>query len=662
MEKEELSNLVYLIFDSLKELEEKGIFSYEKFQNTFIYFKTVNGKILEDFTKWIRYLNSEVVSSVSVVENLTPSEYEPFNGVTHLLIKCSNKAFEWCIEDLGENKFVFYETAVYYDENFLNNYNVKNELVISTYYRNFSKEYAISALEQVSEPWERRIRHLYEILTEQEFIYVLMDNENVTYERGSRYSKPYVIEKGGYSEFLITPLSTLDDFVYYDFEKANFSAEPFLSCFEQKEFFDLCKVLSSQTNARFEVHLENGIVIGDIKEIQTCIDRKNEFAINLDRKTLEHINKNDVSNKRNVALKKSAKINKKLIPLYAVILACFVGYFVLRTPFVSTFFYSTNNYDTSYFNLIEKYRGFSKNVKITPTSTVLCNKKNYTPEVITADPFSYSDIKSITITGCIKYIDDFAFANCEKLSSVKLYKKTREINNCAFMNCPLLEEIEIPPSVYHIGIKVFEGDNIKKLTIGQNLYEKYGKDLGNGITEDTEIIFTDDSKAFDPLTYCKIEKTGDDYLITEISSPFPVFVVPDNIKYLMAPMSTRVTDHKKYTFSYGYLGKYSKITEFIIPDSVVSIDMNFFKDSNIKSIIIPDSVTEIGISAFENSALEEIQISKNLKHLGYDAFYNTQLKKIIVNDGVNKVELVKDEQNNKSLIEVLEEYIEEKNE
>ncbi len=635
MTKEELSDFVYDIYKAYKELEDKDIFPYEKFEDKFVFFKTASGEVLDDFTKWLRYLNSEVLLTMSVVENLTHSGHENFDGVCHLLASSSKKAFEWRIEEIADDVFVLYEIAVFFDDGYLKTHQIKSKFNVGLCCRNFANDFSVCALEQYDESWERRSRHLKEILAGQDFIYVLMDNNDVTYEKGNRYAKPLVIEKGGLSELVITPSSTLEDFVYYDFEKANFSRKPFLSRFTQEEFFDLCNTLSSMTNARFEVHMKDGIASIGVNEIQTCIDRKKSYAEKLDEKTLACIKKNNAAKKANheIFLKK----NKKILPIFFVIIAAMMLYFVSRTPFVASEHYSSANYDGKYYNLIEKYRGLSKNVTITAKSAVANKKGRYVPEVMTKEAFSGSKIKSIEITGGIKYIDDYAFSNCEKLSKVQLNHGLREINDFAFKNCPLVKEIEIPPSVYKLGTGIFDGDRISKLTIGKKLYELYSENLGSGITENTQIEFTDDAKAFDPLTYCKITEKYGKKAIAEISSPFPVFVVPDGIEYLLGAESVAKDKHVKDYYEFGYMGKYSKITEFIMPDTVTSIDWRFFKDAKIKSIVIPDSVVEIKEFAFEGSELEEIEMGKNVSRIGRRAFENTKIKSIVIPDSATEI-------------------------
>jgi len=73
-------------------------------------------------------------------------------------------------------------------------------------------------------------------------------------------------------------------------------------------------------------------------------------------------------------------------------------------------------------------------------------------------------------------------------------------------------------------------------------------------------------------------------------------------------------------------------TTVIIPDSVLTIGENVFKDStNLTNVVIPSSVTRIENGAFEGCAnLRYIDISQSVKYIGDCAFKNSGLNKLII--------------------------------
>lgn len=67
------------------------------------------------------------------------------------------------------------------------------------------------------------------------------------------------------------------------------------------------------------------------------------------------------------------------------------------------------------------------------------------------------DIKSIALPDNIKKIDEYAFAECENLTYVKLSNNLEFIGNGAFEGCKNLKQLNIPKSVKHIENDAFEG-------------------------------------------------------------------------------------------------------------------------------------------------------------------------------------------------------------
>ncbi|MBO4894719.1 MAG: leucine-rich repeat domain-containing protein [Clostridia bacterium] len=82
----------------------------------------------------------------------------------------------------------------------------------------------------------------------------------------------------------------------------------------------------------------------------------------------------------------------------------------------------------------------------------------------------------------------------------------------------------------------------------------------------------------------------------------------------------------------GNLKKYvGASAEIIIPDSVVTIEDNVFKDfKNLKSVVISDSVKTIGKYAFSGCiGLENVTLGKSLEYIEEYAFDNcTEIKKV----------------------------------
>ena len=81
-------------------------------------------------------------------------------------------------------------------------------------------------------------------------------------------------------------------------------------------------------------------------------------------------------------------------------------------------------------------------------------------------------------------------------------------------------------------------------------------------------------------------------------------------------------------------------TEYVIPDSVTSIDNNAFTYSkNLTSVTIPSGVTSIGTGVFSHcTALESVTIPDSVKTIEDSAFYNCRsLTSVTIPDGVTSI-------------------------
>ncbi|MBO5067072.1 MAG: leucine-rich repeat domain-containing protein, partial [Clostridia bacterium] len=123
----------------------------------------------------------------------------------------------------------------------------------------------------------------------------------------------------------------------------------------------------------------------------------------------------------------------------------------LTLPFVGTIKDKLSN---AYFGYVFGASSYSYNVKCVPVS-----------------------LKTVTITGG-KYIDTFAFYNCNSLQSINIPDTVVSIGSSAFAYCSSLQSIDVPNSVTSIGYEAFE--NCSSLTNAV---------IGNGVTSIGESVF-----------------------------------------------------------------------------------------------------------------------------------------------------------------------------
>ena len=222
---------------------------------------------------------------------------------------------------------------------------------------------------------------------------------------------------------------------------------------------------------------------------------------------------------------------------------------------------------------------------------------------------SYENGKGIiTFDGDVTMIGNDAFYNCDKLTGITLPEGVISIGKNAFNNCDGLTEFTIPNSVTEIGSDAFYWcSSLTSVTIGNSVTE-IGSDafydcislksvtIGNSVTSIGRFAF---------------------YYCSSLTAFYGKFASADN-RCLIIDGVLRFFAPKG-------------LTEYTIPDSVISIGNYAFRDcDSLTSITIPDSVTSIGYWAFRDcDSLESVTIPDSVTSIGYDAFYGcSSLKKV----------------------------------
>ena len=167
---------------------------------------------------------------------------------------------------------------------------------------------------------------------------------------------------------------------------------------------------------------------------------------------------------------------------------------------------------------------------------------------------------SFTVPNGVETIGDYAFYNCDSLTSVVIGDSVTSIGDGAFYECTSLTSITVSE------------DNANFKDIDGNLYTKDGKTLLQYAIGKKDSSFTIPNG---------VETIGD-RVFSDCSSLTSV-VIGDS-----------VTSIGSYAFENCY-----SLTSIVIPNSVTSIgSYAFYYCSSLTSIIIPNSVTSIGGSAF----------------------------------------------------------------
>lgn len=220
-------------------------------------------------------------------------------------------------------------------------------------------------------------------------------------------------------------------------------------------------------------------------------------------------------------------------------------------------------------------------------------------------------VGDLIIPDTVTSISDYAFADCQGLTSVTIPNGVTSIGRCTFYDCLNLTHITIPDSVTEIEQLAFIGcSGLISITI-PNGVTSIGDRAFEGCRRLTNIILPNS------LTSIQSETFKDCKSLTNITIPNKVTII-----------SSAAFDN--------CVG----LTQISIPSSVTKIDNLAFRTcSKLKQISIPNSVTIIGNAAFYRcTGLTNITLGTGVTTINNNAFMNCKnLTSIIIPNSVSKI-------------------------
>lgn len=294
-----------------------------------------------------------------------------------------------------------------------------------------------------------------------------------------------------------------------------------------------------------------------------------------------------------------------------------------------------------------------------------------------------TSLDSIELPDCIEYFDDM-FLGCESLKTVYIGKNVGLISDYAFMECPLLEsinvseenpyftsingdlyskdrtalikyvggkkdtffsvpegittimdrafdsavhlvEVVIPDSVVKYGYDMFEScTSLETVTLGRGITEITGRMFGYGsLLKTLNVSDTISSIGAGTLSYCdKLEAIN----------------VDENNPYYVS-INGNLFSKDETVFVRYCAGKAD--TTFDVPESVVKIGVSAFLNSdNLVTVTMSDNVTSIGSYAFRDcDSLKNVKLSEGVTIISSNMFYGCQsLEEVVLGKKVTSIE------------------------
>lgn len=246
---------------------------------------------------------------------------------------------------------------------------------------------------------------------------------------------------------------------------------------------------------------------------------------------------------------------------------------------------------------------------------------------IEEEVFRGINIATLTIPNKVKTIGDYAFYDCQALTSVNLNNSLETVGEKTFASLDRTNNINIPASVKEIGVSAFRGlkngvtvdggnpnfssengilYNKNKTTLLQYTVKKTGAySIPNGVTHIGDYAFSNALKLTGITIPASVTSLGDS-----------AFRSCDDLQSITLPNTVKTIG--KSAFAYC-----DKLKTVKLPESLEKIsDYMFANLDALETIDIPNSVKIIGNNAFDSCAfLKTVNMGNAVETIGEKAFY-----------------------------------------
>lgn len=240
-----------------------------------------------------------------------------------------------------------------------------------------------------------------------------------------------------------------------------------------------------------------------------------------------------------------------------------------------------------------------------------------------------SKIKEITVPNSVKKIGSETFSWCDNLTAINIEEGIENIGDKAFSNCIALTNAEIPNSVITLGDAAFSGCiSLKNVKIGGRLTSISNEAFKNCVSL-TSISIPENIKSFENNVFAGCA------MLETVTIPSGISNIDKN-DFTGTAVYSKSKENGIVTIS-GYLICADKNIsgEITVKDGTTDICNNAFEYcSGLKKVSLPDTLINIGNDAFKNCPITSVIIPSSVKNLGDSIFSGCRsLTDITVKEG-----------------------------
>ena len=232
----------------------------------------------------------------------------------------------------------------------------------------------------------------------------------------------------------------------------------------------------------------------------------------------------------------------------------------------------------------------------------------------------------------ITRLGDHAFTECTNLVEVVLPDSVTELGSYVFNNCRSLAGVEFPENLTVLGSSVFSGCYaLESFTIPESITEipdsmfNYCKNLKT-------INFHDGVTSIGSNAFYMCES------LTDVQLPAGLKTMGGGV-FFNCKSLTSLDWPAALKNIYGSTFSMSGLTEFVVPEGVISIGARAFDGcSDLHTLVLPDSVDTLGEYAFSFTPnLTELRIPAAVTAIPSGCFSRSGLTEVVIPEGVTSI-------------------------
>lgn len=229
-----------------------------------------------------------------------------------------------------------------------------------------------------------------------------------------------------------------------------------------------------------------------------------------------------------------------------------------------------------------------------------------------------ANYSEFVIPDSVTFICDYAFNNCDNITSITLPHGVTVIDTHAFYNCNNLSTVILPDSLEMIGSYVFyDCDSLTSVVIPASVKSigTYAFSECNGLTN---VEINASITSIGNYSFYNCDK------LATVTIPASVTQIGSFAFYGCSALSQiKIPNSVKTIGSYAFY-RCRALTQIEIPSSVTRIERaTFYQCTNLTNVKLPDTLTYVGQDAFSGcNKLQKVEIPSSVTEIALYAFYN----------------------------------------